>query len=147
MKSFIIPVIVVSLISVSAFGQKSAPENVRKEFALKYGSAQSVKWSTEEANEWEAEFRLNGKRMSASFDNSGKWIESETAISQKDVPVEILNAISKNFKDYKIGPVEIYESPEMKGYETSLKKGEESWEVIYSDKGVILKKTQTEKED
>jgi hypothetical protein len=51
------------------------------------------------------------------------------------------NTLKKDFQGYKKGPIEIYESPEMKGYEMGLKKGEKSWEVIFSDKGVLLKKT------
>ena len=141
MKCAYILVIVFFVISLSAFSQKRVPENVKKEFAAKYTSAQSVKWDSEETDEWEAEFNLNGKKMSASFDNSGRWIETETVISEKELPEVVVNTLKKDFQGYKKGPIEIYESPEMKGYEMSLKKGEKSWEVIFSDKGVLLKKT------
>ncbi|MCX6254094.1 MAG: hypothetical protein NTV31_06395 [Bacteroidia bacterium] len=146
MKYIIILVVVFSLTSVSALSQKNTPENVKKEFANKYPAAQSVKWSSEEANEWEAEFSMNGKKMSACFDNSAKWIESETVISEKELPVAVLNTLNNDFQGYKKGPVEIFESPEMKGFEMGLKKGEKSLEVIFDNNGIILKKTDLEEE-
>jgi len=149
MKNIIILFVVFSLFSVSAFSQKNAPENVKKEFARKYPSAQSVKCGSEEANECEAEFNMNGKKMSVCFDNSAKWIESETVISEKELPVAVVNALNKDYQGFKKGPVEIFESTTMKGFEMSLKKGEKSLEVIFDKNGVILKKTdmKEEKED
>ena len=76
MKNTVILTLVFAFISVSAFSQKNPSEIVKKEFTKKYATAQSVKWDNEEKNEWEAEFTMEGKKMSASFDNSGKWIES-----------------------------------------------------------------------
>ena len=101
MKNLFILVIVFSLSTYSAFSQKNPPENVRKEFSKKYASAQSVKWDSEEANEWEAEFKMNGKNMSACFDMSAKWIESETEISLKELPSAVVNTLNKDFQGYR----------------------------------------------
>jgi hypothetical protein len=147
MKNIFILVFVFSLGSVPAFSQKNAPENVKSEFARKYPAALSVKWNSEEADEWEAEFRMNDKKMSASFEPTGKWIESETIISEKELPDAVVNTLNKDFQGFKMGHVEIYESPAMKGYEMSLKKGEKSLEVIFDNNGVILKKTDVKEED
>ena len=68
MKNIIILLFVSALFASPAFGQKTVPENVKKEFAKKYPAVQAVKWGSEEANEWEAEFKMNGKEMSASYD-------------------------------------------------------------------------------
>ena len=76
MKNLVILTIVFTFISASAFSQKNTSEIVKKEFLKKYATAKSVKWDNEEKNECEAEFTMDGKNMSASFDNSGKWIES-----------------------------------------------------------------------
>jgi hypothetical protein len=147
MKNIFILVFLFSLISVSALSQKNTPENVKKEFSDKYPAAQSIKWSSEEANEWEAEFNINGKKMSACFDNSPKWIESETVISDKELPVAVVHTLNKDFQGFKKGSVELYESPSMKGYEMRLKKGEKSLEVIFDNNGVVLKKTDLKEED
>jgi hypothetical protein len=147
MKNVLVLIVLFSMISLSAKSQKSTPENVKKEFAIKYPGAQAVKWDSEEANEWEAEFTIDGKKMSSCFDNEGKWIESETAISEKELPVEVVNSLNKDFKGYKRGPVEIFESTEIKGFELRLTKGDESIEVIFDNKGVVLKKTELKEED
>jgi hypothetical protein len=142
MKNVVILAIVFEFISVSAFCQKNPSETVKKEFSKKYTTAQSVKWDSEEKDEWEAEFTLDGKKMSASFDNSGKWIESETAISENELPASVVNTLNENFPGYKKGHIEIFESPAMKGFELGLKKGETSIEVIIDNNGKVIKNTE-----
>ena len=147
MKKFTILLLSFSLVSYSAFSQKNPPENVRKAFTAKYASAQSVKWDHEEKTEWEAEFKIGDKKMSASFDNSAKWIESETAIAEKELPAAVVSTLNKDFQGYKRGPAEIFESPEIKGFELSLRKGEIALEVIFDSNGKIIKKTEVKEED
>jgi len=141
MKNLIILAIAFAFTSVSAFSQKNPSEIVKKEFSKKYPTAQSVKWDSEEKNEWEAEFTMDGKKMSASFDDSGKWIESETPISEKELPASVVNTLNKDYLGYKKGHIEIFESPAMKGFEIGLKKGDTSLEVVFDNNGKIIKKT------
>lgn len=147
MKNLVILVVVFALISVSAFSQKNPPETVKKEFAKKYTAAQSVKWDSEEINEWEAEFTMDGKKMSASFDNSGKWMESETKIMEKELPSSVVNTLNKDFKGFKIGDIEKFENTKMVGFEIKLVKGETSVEVIIDNSGKVTKKTDIKEED
>ena len=147
MKNVVILAIVFEFISVSAFCQKNPSETVKKEFSKKYSTAQSVKWDSEEKNEWEAEFTLNDKKMSASFDDSGKWLESETAIIEKELPASVTVTLNKDFPGYKKGHIEIFESPEITGFELGLKKGETSIEVIIDKNGKILKKNDVKEEN
>ena len=147
MKNFLIPIVVFSLISVSACRQKNLPEKVKNEFSKKFASAQSVKWDSESAKEWEAEFKIEGKKMSATFDNEGKWIDAETVISEKELPAPVINTLNKDFQGYKKGTIEIFESPDMNGFELTLKKGGSSLEVIFDKSGVVLKKTDLKEED
>jgi hypothetical protein len=147
MKHICILFVVFSLFAASVFSQKSAPENVKKEFAKKFPTAQNVKWSSEEANEWEAEFKMNGKEMSASYNNSGKWIETETEVSSKELPAAVTASLKKEFAGYKAGEMSIIENPELKGYEIALKKGETSLEVIFDNNGIVLKKSDVKEDD
>jgi hypothetical protein len=141
MKNSIILTTVFVFISVTAFSQKNPSEIVKKEFAKKYATAQSVKWDNEEKNEWEAEFIMDGKKMSASFDNLGKWIESETSIAEKELPASVINTLNKDYQGYKKGAIEIFEDSKTKGFEMSLKKGDISVEVLIDNNGTIIKKT------
>ena len=142
MKNSVILTLVFAFISVSAFSQKNPSEIVKKEFTKKYATAQSVKWDNEEKNEWEAEFTMEGKKMSASFDNSGKWIESETAIAENELPAAVVSTLDKDFQGYKRGHMEIFENAEIKGFELRLKKGETSIEVMIDNNGKVLKNTE-----
>lgn len=147
MKNFIVLIVASSMISVSAFCQKTPPENVKAEFTKKYASAQSVKWGSEGKNEWEAEFKVDGKKMSASFDNSAKWIESETEITEKELPGSVISTLNKDFQGYRKGVIEIFENNEIKGFELGLKKGETSIEVIIDNNGKVIKKTDAKEEN
>jgi Putative beta-lactamase-inhibitor-like, PepSY-like len=146
MKNIFILLVVFSISLVPAFSQKNAPDNVKNEFAKKYPSAQSVKWASEEANEWEAEFKINGTEMSASFDNKGVWLETETEISVKELPASVTNTIAKDFVGFKTGAVSTNETPKMKGYEVELTNGETSLEVIFDNSGKVIKNTEIKKE-
>jgi len=146
MKNIFILLVVFSISLVPAFSQKNAPENVKKEFEKKYPAAQAVKWASEEANEWEAEFKINGTEMSASFDIKGVWLETESEISTKDLPASVTNTIAKNFAGFKTGEVSANETPKMKGYEVELTKGETSLEVIFDNSGKVIKNTEVKKE-
>jgi len=146
MKNIIILLVVFSISLIPAFSQKNAPENVKKEFAKKYPTAQAVKWDSEETNEWEAEFKMNGTEMSVSFDDKGVWLETETEISVKELPASVMNTIAKNFVGFKTGEASANETPKGKGYEVELTNGETSLEVIFDNSGKVIKNTEIKKE-
>jgi len=145
MKNVLILLLVSVLFASPAFSQKNVPENVKKEFAKKYPTAQAVKWGSEEANEWEAEFTVNGTEMSASYDNKGAWLESETEISSKDLPAAVTATLTKDFAGYKTGEMSIIEDPKTKGFEVALKKDDSSLEVVIDNSGKVIKKTELKK--
>ena len=60
--------------------------------------------------------------MSASYDNKGTWLESETEITAKDLPSTVTNTLAKEFEGYKTGEISAIENPRMKGFELALKK-------------------------
>ena len=138
MKNIIILVAVLSFFCIPVFCQKNVPDNVKKEFVKKFPVAQSVKWNNEEANEWEAEFKTNGKEMSASFDNNGVWLETETEITAKDLPISVVNTLKDKFPGFKTGEISAIENPQMKGYELALKKEGTSLEVIFDNSGKVI---------
>jgi uncharacterized membrane protein YkoI len=141
MKNLIILAIFFLGLSFTACAQKSAPEAVTKAFTQKFAAAKSVKWANESANEWEAEFTMNGKDMSSSFDLAGKWLETETEISSKALPAAVTATLAKEFAGYKTGEISIIENPEMKGFEIALKKDKTAVEVVIDANGKALKNT------
>ena len=147
MKNVIILVILMFGFTFTAIGQNEPSEAVKKVFNQTFAGAKSVKWDKESANEWEAEFTLNGKEMTAAYDNNGKWLETETEISEKELPSKVAATLDKEFQGYKKGEIVIVESAEMKGFEIGLKKGTTSTEVVIDSNGKVLKNTPVKKED
>jgi hypothetical protein len=147
MKNLITLMLAFVLISFSAFSQKTPPEIVKKEFAKKYATAQTVKWDSEEKNEWEADFTVDGKKMSAAFDNTGKWMESEIAITEKELPAVVVATLNKDYPGYKKSDISNFEDPKFKGFELTLKKGEAAVEVLIDNSGKVIKKTDLKEED
>ncbi|MCX6326372.1 MAG: PepSY-like domain-containing protein [Bacteroidia bacterium] len=144
MKNFVVLTVALCLISFSACSQKNPPENVKKEFSQKFAGAKSIKWVTEKENEWEAEFKLNGKEMSACFDNAGKWLETEAEVSAKELPVAVANTLKNEFSGFKTDEFSTIENPEMNGFEIALKNKETELTVIIGADGTVLKKESAE---
>ncbi|HSO89503.1 MAG TPA: PepSY-like domain-containing protein, partial [Draconibacterium sp.] len=107
-------------------------------------SATKVKWGMEDETEWEAEFKMDGKEMSASFDKEGKWINTEAKLTEKDLPANVLKAVQTAYAGWKIESVESYETPEMKGYELGVEKGKEELEILVTADGKITVKKESE---
>jgi hypothetical protein len=120
--------------------QTAVPEKVKTAFQKKFPAAVSVKWDNEEENEWEADFKSNNKKMSATFDNEGKWLETESKLNKKEIPEAVANTLNKEFKDFKIEEVASVETPEYKGYEIKLEVDEADIELVIDSNGSILKK-------
>ncbi|MDP1622755.1 MAG: PepSY-like domain-containing protein [Bacteroidales bacterium] len=77
--------------------------------------------------------------MSANFDVTGKWLETETEIKVTDLPKEVSASVAKNFAGFKISEIAKTETPD-KGlvYEMDLKKDKDGDEVQFSAKGDIF---------
>ncbi len=133
------------ILSIVACNAKTPPTTVTSAFAQKFKRAEKVKWDMEEANEWEAEFMLSGKEMSASFDLSGKWLETETEIELNELPAVVKKAIDKQYSGSKIGETSLIDSPDFNGYEIALKQKGKSFEVQATSDGT-LKKTEEKKD-
>lgn len=148
MKKFLFLVLASGLVLMACSQNQTPPQKVQKTFTEKFSNATKVKWDQEEQNEWEAEFKMNGNRMSATFDNSGNWMETETKIKEKNLPVNIKSVVDREFSGWEMEGAERIEKPGFSGYEMALEKGDTEKEVLVSDSGeVTVKKEQSEDEE
>ena len=136
----IILILSIFVFSVSATMAKTPPAAVTKAFSQKFQKAEKVKWDQEEANEWEAEFMLSGKEMSASFDPSGKWLETETEIELIEIPESVKTALDKEYAGAKIRETSLIETPDFNGYEIGLKQKGKAFEIKATKDGKLIKK-------
>jgi hypothetical protein len=141
-------IILICGVAMIVHGQNQLPpKEVQDSFAKKFKSAMDIKWE-QEKNEWEAEFKMNGTCMSASFDNAGQWLETETEIDRKDLPAEIHKAINLKFNGWEIDEIESIEKPGYAGYEIELEKGNTETEIQVTASGEItIEKVKVEDDD
>lgn len=125
--------------SFSACSQTKVPEAVKTAFNKKFPTVKKVDWGKEGKTEWEAEFELNEKDMSANFDPQGNWKETETDLEEDDVPSMVMNVLNAKFPGYKVKDAAFTETPKFSAYEIVIKKGESKKEVIMDKTGKILK--------
>jgi len=146
MKKLSVLVMLILTATLQSFAQ-DVPSKVKDAFNKKFPQAKSVHWDNENATEWEAEFKMNGKEYSANFGTDGTWKETEHDISVKELPIAVKNTLSKTFKGYNIEDAEITETPTYKAYEVEIEKGETTMEVVIDEHGKILKKKVEKEED
>ena len=103
--------------------ENEVPAAVKDGFIKHFPDAKNVTWSKENSKEFEAEFEINDNEQSANFDDSGKWLVTETEIKKTDLPETVVSALAKDFPSYKIEEAEKAESS-MQGdfYEVALEK-------------------------
>lgn len=140
--------VLIATVSISACGEKvEAPEKVKTAFLQKYPNATKIKWEKENEKEWEAEFKLDGKEYTVSFDSDGKWLETETEIKKSEIPEAVKSLIDSLYAGYKIDEAEFVETSQGKFYEFELEKGESEIEVSISPEGKLIAKEETEEDE
>jgi hypothetical protein len=137
------------LISFMGFTQtitsEKVPAVVKESFAKKFPTATDIKYGMEK-KDYEISFKEKGVGMSANFNPTGEWLETETIMIESDLPKEVLTSVATNFVGFIITEVTKVEGPDkVLNYEMNLKKGTAGYEVKFSPKGDILKKTPVRK--
>ncbi len=118
---------------------KAVPEAVEKAFQAKFANATQVEWEQEEEGVYEAEFILDGKKMSAEFAADGTWKETEQEIEHTELPAAVVDTLEAEWGDYTIEEVELCETPEGKNYEVELKKEGIEIELVIDENGKVIK--------
>lgn len=111
----IIMIAIATSFALSSYAQKinekEVPVAVKNAFAKAFPNATNVKWSKEDANEFESEFRVGKEEKSAVFDNTGTWINTETEIEESNLPADVQSSIKKEYPGYRIQEAEVLETP------------------------------------
>jgi hypothetical protein len=120
-------------IHTSKNSKNEVPSVVKDSFARRFPNVKA-KWEKED-NKFEAEFKKDGKKMSATYNENGVWLETEMEISVSDLPAIITEYVkdthhSKIRKAYRITGVNGVVTYEV---ETRSK------ELIFNSQGSFLK--------
>lgn len=149
MKTTILSLASVLLISLSACGQsgKDVPVPVKSAFSQKFSGATNVRWGMENDKEWEAEFKMGGRKYSANFDNAGNWMETEYQVTASELPATVKATLDIESAGAKIKLSEVTETNDGKAFEFVINKGEDQTELIIDNSGKVTKKEQLKEED
>ena len=82
----------------ASFAQKEVPTTAKTAFTKAFPNATKVKWDKEN-NDFEANFVLNGKEMSAVYDSNGILMETEEAIKISELPDGVADYVRKHYHD------------------------------------------------
>jgi hypothetical protein len=126
--------------------EKDVPSSVKDALNRKFPGATSIKWERED-NTFEASFKTGKEAFSTSFDQSGKWLETESDLKKDNLPKVVKAAIAKEFRGYKIEKAEKLETHEGLLYEVELEKKEVSCEVQFTAEGKMVKKEEIKESD
>ena len=144
MKKLMMILALLITISFAASAQKlnasKIPAAVKDAFAKKFTAATAVEWGKENAKEYEAEFKLNGKSASANFLTDGSWVETEMEINISEAPAPVTAAVQKKHPGASI--VKLYKIDNSKGaltYEAEIKTGNKKQEMILKADGTVIK--------
>ncbi len=101
-------------ISLTINGQTSiAPDNVRKEFNLKYPAAQNTKWY-KQSKDFKAIFIEEGFNYQTKYNSKGEWLITQRTITINELPELVKSNLSNGkFATWKVNTVFVLFSPGM----------------------------------
>lgn len=123
------------------------PAKVRDAFKAKFPGMAKVEWKLKTDKSYEAEFKLKDAEVAAKFDDKGKWLETETAIKESDLPKEVRAAIAKEYKGHKVIETQKVERAGGKPllFEVHLESGDEILKVQWEGNGTVASKSSKRK--
>jgi hypothetical protein len=142
MRRLFLTITVIVFLVFAASGQtaRDVPAGLKSTFTQEFPTASKIEWSRENDREWEAEFKFDGKECSATFDNAGKWIETESEISLKEIPAVVKITLGQESAGYKIRESVLAVNKDGKVYEFLLSKNKKETELLIGLNGKMFKK-------
>jgi hypothetical protein len=127
----------------------TVPAAVASAFESRFSGAEDIEWGKESDSEFEAEFTLNGKSMSANFDTGGKWLETESKVTGEELPAAVRSTLKSDFGMYQVSKAERLEKPgEPVTFEIKMEEGGTTTEVVLDETGKVVKqKVKNEEEE
>ena len=125
--------------SIHALAQKmdasKVPAPVKASFTKNFATVKDAKWEKENGN-YEANFQQGGKKMSATFDANGAWLETENAIEVSSLPAAATTYLAANYKGEKIKGAAMLK---MANGETHYEAEVKGMDVLFDEKGKFIK--------
>ena len=118
----------------------NVPAEVRKVFLERFTDAKNKFWKTKNGA-YEVDFNLNSNKFEAKFDGDGTWKKTTKNISRSAVPELVINKWkASEYGKWILDKTQQVSTPDYKDlYLLRLIKGRTELEILYDDKGEIMK--------
>lgn len=138
-------VLTATITSYGVVAQKLAddkvPAAVTAAFKAKFPTVSKASWEMESKTEFEVNFKLKGNEVSASFDDTGKWLETESEMKVSALSGAIQQTLKNEFAGFSVSEASKIENADGKTtYEAEIKKGKEAFDILLSADGKVIKK-------
>ena len=133
MKNTIIAFALLTTVSCAA---QNVPDAVKNAFAKSFPNTPVKKWDKEDGN-YEANFTKDKKSMSATFDATGKWTETETDIKVSELPAAVINYVKSTYNGATIKEAAVLSNTERKKMYEAEVKGKD---LLFDENGKFIKK-------
>ena len=143
MKSWLVLFYAVGLafnVSAQIIPQSQVPAAVLKAFQGKFASAPEVKWETK-GELYKAEFKVDKRGHDVWIDKTGKITKYKQDFPKKDLPANIQQQITNEFKVYKLDDADKIEMDGKVFYQVELDVTAEDRKVLFSADGKIQENT------
>lgn len=139
MKKYFLLLVTLLAVNISVFAV-DVPKAISDAFAKKFPAATNIKWGKENAKEYEAAFKLNGKSISANFLTDGSWVETESEIPNVELPAAITIVLQSTYKAAAVLKVfKIEKAKSNTTYEVEIKGAGKKKELIFNADGTLVK--------
>jgi hypothetical protein len=122
-------------LNAQSIKETKVPEKVKKAFASYYPEAQNLKWLKNKEN-YEVEFTLENSNAALNLSPEGKLLATLTPVSQSELPQNLIDYVSLNFKNFKYRSQEKivdYEGTVL--YKVIITKNKIKKEIIFTNDG------------
>lgn len=106
--------------TISCYAQKDIPAAVQESFKKNFPGVTVKKWDKEDGN-FEANFSKDGKSMSATFDATGAWMETETDIAISELPAAVASYVKEHYSGASIKEAAKLKTPKGEMFEAEVK--------------------------
>lgn len=125
----------VAFVNAQKIQQKNVPASVQKGLKKQFPEVKEVKWAKENGN-YEADFKVKGKKTSVLITPSGNILETEVEMNINSLSAPIKTYITKNYPNQIIKEAaKITEAKGILTYETEIN----GKELIFDKNGKFLK--------
>ena len=145
MKKLIVLLSAFLLINLMGFTQKIAPDKVpvpvKVSFAKKFPAAIDAIYEMSNKN-YRVICNDKGVGTAVNYSPNGRWLQTETKISEADLPKEVIASFARHFAGFIISEVtKIETSDKSVFYTINMQKNRQVYITKFSSRGDVLKKT------